>query len=143
VRLEQLAVVFRPHNGNAGQAFELAVADAVNTGVPAIVDPLREAMKLLGVTDSGPLRMVTVGAEKVPAERQQEFWNVVAEAVGPDAVLRTGRRGRPAYPATTLSRLRASTWQSMKAPAGPPKTTGTRHTASWDAATYCWSAPAG
>lgn len=118
VTLAQLAALFRPHNGSAGQAFELAVADAVNAGVAGVVEPIREALRLVGVTEPGPIGMIALGLEKVPADAQRDFWEAVAATLGPDAVLRTGLRGRPATLATVIRRFSDSTWRSMTTPHG-------------------------
>src|SRR3712207_4886921 len=47
--VEQLAVVLRKHDGSAGQGFELAISDAVNTGVPGVVRPIQKALAEVGV----------------------------------------------------------------------------------------------
>ena len=118
VTLEQLSALFRPHNGSYGQAFELAVADAVNAGVAEVVDPLREALSLIGVHEEGPLGLVVLGLEKVPPQGRAWFWDEVVANLGEGTVLRTGLRGRPASLHTVVRQLADATWRSMAAPAG-------------------------
>ncbi len=45
MKLSHLAHLHRPHRGAAGQAFELAVSDAVNQQIPDVVDTLRLALR--------------------------------------------------------------------------------------------------
>lgn len=113
VTLEQVAALFRPHNGTAGQAFELAVADAINAGVAEVLDPVRQALQLLNVPSEGRIRMLCLGLEKVPSEARAEFWAEVGSLIDDDTVLRTGQRGRPAKLATVIGRLCQSTWSEM------------------------------
>lgn len=53
VTVRQLAALHRPHRGTAGQAFELAVSDAVEAGEPFVCDKIRKGLRLLGVRDEG------------------------------------------------------------------------------------------
>jgi hypothetical protein len=117
VTMAELAALFRPHNGSAGQAFELAVIDAVNARVPSVLDPIREALRLLGV-EAHSIEMVALGLEKTRSGGEREFWELVAARVPADAVLRSGMRGKPMSAATVFERLAASSWRSMTTPAG-------------------------
>ncbi|WP_340539835.1 hypothetical protein [Nocardioides sp. GXZ039] len=71
--LADAARLFRPHVGLSTQAFRLAVVEAVNAGVPAAADPLRDALRRLGVTGREPLVMVDLGLDRVPGDGA-EFW---------------------------------------------------------------------
>ncbi len=87
VTLGQLVAWFRPHVGLAGQAFQLGIVEAVNAGVPAAVDPLREGLRRMGVTGRDPLKMVALGADKVPERARGDFWNGVKTAPALTAVV--------------------------------------------------------
>ncbi|WP_212722056.1 hypothetical protein, partial [Nocardioides dongxiaopingii] len=71
--LGDVARLFAPHVGLSAQAFRLSVIEAVNAGVPAAVDPLRDALRRLGVTGREPLVMVALGLDRVPSS-DKEFW---------------------------------------------------------------------
>ncbi len=73
ITVGQVAPLFRPHVDLGGQALRIALIEAVNAGVPAAVDPLREGLKHLGITGREPLRMVALGLDRVPA-RAGDFW---------------------------------------------------------------------
>ena len=119
VTLAQLSHLWRQHHGESGQAFELAVADAVEAGVPEVVDPLRQAMLMLGAKDVSSIRMRVLGLEKVDRTRRREFAEAVLQDVHDGAVLRTGRRGRPMSGNTAMGRIGQQTWSSMSAPSDP------------------------
>ncbi|WP_148613431.1 hypothetical protein [Nocardioides rubriscoriae] len=85
--LGQVATLFRPHAGLAAQAFRLGVVEAVNAGVPAAVDPLRDALRRLGVTGREPLVMVALGLDRVPAGAGDEFWTAVRTSTTVTAVI--------------------------------------------------------
>ncbi|GAA5144143.1 hypothetical protein GCM10023340_11250 [Nocardioides marinquilinus] len=78
VTLGQLAPAFAPHVPLAAQAYRLAVLEAVNAGVPAAADPLRDALRRLGVTGREPLVMVALGLDRVGADGGgdggKQFW---------------------------------------------------------------------
>ena len=112
VTLSQLAHLQRPHFGTAGQAFELAVADACNLGVPDVVGPISAALRALGVRDPNRPRMIVLGMEKL-AGGDPGVLEAVRAALPSGAQLRHGRPGRPANVDTTLRRLAHSSWQSM------------------------------
>jgi hypothetical protein len=114
VTLRQMAALWRAHPGLAGQAFELAVADAVEQGVPEVVDPLREALRLLGATAEGPLGMKVLGLEKVRSERRDAVVRELLYELPADAVLRTGRPGRPPRAATVVERMSTASWAGMR-----------------------------
>lgn len=75
--LAQFVAYFRPHVDLAAQAFRLGVVEAVNARVPAVVDPLRDGLRRVGVTGRDPLKMVALGLEKVPERARAEFWRSV------------------------------------------------------------------
>ena len=85
--LGHVAQLFRPHVGLAAQAFRLGVVEAVNAGVPAAVDPLREALRRLGVTGREPLVMVALGLDRVPAGAGEEFWKAARVSTTVTAVV--------------------------------------------------------
>ena len=95
VTLRELSGLWRPHGGTAGQAFELAVADACQQGVAYVVEPLQKALRLLGVRDNEPPRMRVLGLEKVPPHRRTRFADDVLSDLAPGVPLRTGLAGRP------------------------------------------------
>lgn len=119
VTLRQLAALWRGHHGAAGQAFELAVVEAANRGVPEVVDPLVEALRLLDIHESRPPKMMLLGLEKVPAaHRDAAAANIVA-ILPEGAVLRTKQRGRPLSRQTVAARLTDARWSDMAAGGGP------------------------
>ncbi|WP_211348704.1 hypothetical protein [Nocardioides litoris] len=75
--LGHVAKLFRPHVRLADQAFRLGVVEAVNAGVPAAADPLRDALRRLGVTGREPLVMVALGLDRVPDGQRDAFWQSV------------------------------------------------------------------
>lgn len=94
VTLAQAAHLFGPHVGLARQAFQLAVVEAVNAGVPAAADPLRESLRRVGVTGREPMRMVALGLDRLPPRAAQQFWaaartsstlTAVVGAIAPDS----------------------------------------------------------
>ncbi|MFB9312976.1 hypothetical protein [Nocardioides plantarum] len=85
--LGDVAKLFRPHVGLAAQAFRLGVVEAVNAGVPAAVDPLRESLRRLGVTGREPLVMVALGLDRVPAGAGEEFWKAARVSTTVTAVV--------------------------------------------------------
>ncbi|MDO9457605.1 hypothetical protein [Nocardioides sp.] len=85
--LGHVAPRFRPHVGLAHQAFRLGVVEAVNAGVPAAADPLREALRRLGVTGREPLVMVALGLDRVPSGAGEEFWKAVRTSTTVTAVI--------------------------------------------------------
>ncbi|MCY7395299.1 MAG: hypothetical protein LH468_03940 [Nocardioides sp.] len=96
VTLAQLATLFRPHVGLSGQAFQLALLEAVNSGVPAAVDPVHEGLRRVGVTGREPLRMVALGLDKLPPRARASFWATARSSTTVTAVvdaLAGGRRG--------------------------------------------------
>lgn len=97
----QLAALLRSHDGQRGQAFELAVADALNCDIPHVVDPVRQALAHAGAPMQTP-RAVVMGLEKVGDPLA--FAQAVADAVG-GRTLRTGRRGRPLRASAAVTRL--------------------------------------
>ncbi len=94
VTLAQAAHLFGPHVGLARQAFQLAVVEAVNAGVPAATDPLRESLRRVGVTGREPMRMVALGLDRLPTRAASQFWSsartsstltAVVGAIAPDS----------------------------------------------------------
>ncbi|MEO9322870.1 hypothetical protein ABFT23_05225 [Nocardioides sp. C4-1] len=85
--LGHVARLFRPHVGLAHQAFRLGVIEAVNAGVPAVADPLREALRRLGVTGREPLVMLALGLDRVPAQGGDEFWTAARGSTAVTAVV--------------------------------------------------------
>lgn len=116
VTLQQLAPLHLEHNGTAGQAFELAVADAIAAEDEEVTSMVRAGLRHLNLTAEGPLRMVVLGMEKVPLERREAFWDEVRSVVPSDGKFRTGMPGRPANAATAIDRLAASTTQTLRFP---------------------------
>ncbi|MGY1635431.1 hypothetical protein ACI78V_02105 [Geodermatophilus sp. SYSU D00742] len=100
----QLAALLRTHRGSAGQGFELAVADALNAGVPGVVVPVRDALERVGVPMTEP-RAVVMGLEKTA--NPAVLAAVVAEAVA-GRRLRTGRVGGQPLAARAVERLIAA-----------------------------------
>lgn len=87
VTLAQLVAWFRPHVGLAAQAFQLGIVEAVNSGVPAAVDPLREGLRRIGVTGRDPLKLVSLGLDKVPDRARSDFWDGALNAPALTAVV--------------------------------------------------------
>lgn len=116
VTLGQLAALQRPHRGTAGQAFELAVADACNAGVAEVAEPLAQALELLGVAPGGPPHLQVLGLEKIPPLRAAEFAEQLRVQLPADGVLRTGVPGRPANVDTVIARLTRASWSSLPKP---------------------------
>lgn len=114
VTLAQLAGLVRSHHGTAGQAFELAVADAIEEGVPEVVEPVTEALRRLGVRDAEEVRMLVLGLEKVPREVAVKFYADLGEMLPTDARLHTGRSGARAHQQTVLRRLAEATWATLR-----------------------------
>ena len=85
--LGHVARLFRPHVGLAHQAFRLGVVEAVNAGVPAAADPLREALRRLGVTGREPLVMVALGLDRVASGGTDEFWKAARSSTTVTAVV--------------------------------------------------------
>lgn len=85
--LAQFVAYFRPHVDLAAQAFRLGVVEAVNSRVPAVVDPLRDGLRRVGVTGRDPLKMVALGLDKVPERARTEFWKSVRGATALTALL--------------------------------------------------------
>lgn len=85
--LGHVAKLFRPHVGLANQAFRLGVIEAVNAGVPAAADPLRDALKRLGVTGREPQVVVALGLDRVPAGQGDEFWKAARASTTVTAVV--------------------------------------------------------
>lgn len=85
--LGHVAKLFRPHVALAPQAFRLGVVEAVNAGVPAAVDPLRDALRRLGITGREPLVMVALGLDRVPSGGADEFWRAARSSTTVTAVV--------------------------------------------------------
>ena len=115
VTLAQLAALQRHHYGAAGQAFELAVADAVQAGDPAVVEPLIQGLAQLNIPRPSTLKMIVTGLEKVRPAEAEGFYAELGRMCPDDAVLRTGAPGRPASVHTALMKLCNATWASMDA----------------------------
>lgn len=114
VTLQQLAALSRGHAGTAGQAFELAVADACNAGHPDVVKLLREALEhVVAAPLEEPPRMTVLGLEKVPAVRRAGLAEELLGSLPSGGVLRTGRPGRPLGAERAVQRLTTSSWSSM------------------------------
>ena len=131
VTLQQLAPVpHLQHNGTAGQAFELAVADAVTAQDPEVTGLIRAGLRRLNLSGDGPLKHVGgfLGMEKVPLEQRDDFWGQVLEVLPPGGRFRTGRPGRPPNAATAIERLAASTARSLRR---PKPLAGTRTRGGW------------
>lgn len=126
VTLKQLAALWRSHDGAVGQAFELAVADAVGHGVPEVVEPVRDALTRLGIHEAGPLQMILFGLEKVPVDQRDVAAASLLARIPEGAVLRTGQRGRPLTPTTVADRLTRASWPTTPAPAGADAPTADR-----------------
>ncbi len=73
--LADAAGLFRPHLDLSGQAFRVAVVEALNAGVPAVVDPLRESLRRVGVTGREPVRVVALGLDRLPDRAAPQFWS--------------------------------------------------------------------
>lgn len=114
VTFRQLAALWRSHQGTAGQAFELAVADAVERRVPEVVQPIAEGLRLLNIADADQFQMVVLGLEKVPADQAERFYTDLGRLLPNEARMRTGKPGRPAKLGTVLERLASSSWTSMR-----------------------------
>ncbi len=84
--LGDAARLFRPHVGLSAQALRLAVVEAVNAGVPAASDPLRDALRRLGVTGREPLVMVALGLDRVAGEAK-DFWTAARASATVTAVV--------------------------------------------------------
>lgn len=114
VTLQQLAALSRGHAGTAGQAFELAVADACNAGHPDVVKLLREALEhVVAAPLEEPPRMTVLGLEKVPAVRRAGLAEELLSSLPSGGVLRTGRPGRPLGAERAVQRLTTTSWSSM------------------------------
>ena len=120
VTLQQLAPLQLVHRGTAGQAFEIAVADAVNRQRPEVTDPIRAGLRLLNLTAEEPLRMIVLGLEKVPIQFRSELWADVRAALPDNGKMRTGMRGRPANVETVISKLAAMSAADMQRPRTGP-----------------------
>ncbi|WP_205473250.1 hypothetical protein [Nocardioides sp. SYSU D00038] len=96
VTLAQLATLFRPHVRLTDQAFELALVEAANAGVPAAVEPLREGLRRVGVTGREPLRVVALGLDKLPPRAAPSFWGAVRTSPAVTAVVDALAGGRAA-----------------------------------------------
>lgn len=116
VTLQQLAPLQLTHKGTAGQAFELAVADAVTAQHPEVTDLIRAGLRKLGLTGDGPLSMVVLGMEKVPSSLREVYWEEVRRQLPRDGRLRTGQRGRPAHVNTFINNMAEMTAQVMHHP---------------------------
>lgn len=116
VTLRQLAPLHLEHNGTAGQAFELAVADAVMAGDPEVTGLVRAGLRRLNLSGDGVLSMVVLGIEKVPLGHRDEFWTQVLDVLPRDGKFRNGRPGRPQNTATAIERLAESTAESLRRP---------------------------
>lgn len=112
--LRQLASLHRSHRGLAGQAFELAVAQAVNDGLPHVTEPLRATLRLLGLPHTGPMSMVLLGLEKVDPQDKTFVYDTIRGQLHPGAVLRTGAPGRPMTADSALARIAASSWRQLR-----------------------------
>ncbi|MEP7370146.1 MAG: hypothetical protein ABI662_10840 [Dermatophilaceae bacterium] len=121
--LEQLAALWRGHAGAAGQAFELAVVEAVNHGIPEVVVPLVESLRLLGIHDTQPPRMMVLGLEKVPVDQRDAAVATIAALLPDGAGLRTGLPGRPLQPQAVATRMMDS-WPDQSRAAGEPAPRG-------------------
>lgn len=113
VRLDQLAALHRHHAGTAGQAFELAVTEAVRAGNPEVIGPIVKGLSLLRIATPSSLNMMVLGLEKIRAEEAEGFYSALEEMLPDDAVLRTGARGRPASVQTAVANLKQATWSNM------------------------------
>lgn len=114
VTMRQLSALQRPHAGTAGQAFELAVSDAVEAQNSEVCGALRTALRQLNIPVEGRLGMVVLGLEKVQPDRRDDFWAGVRRQLPEDGVLRTGGRGRPRSVTTALAQLQEANWKSMR-----------------------------
>ena len=99
--LEDLATWIRPHPGSAGQAFELQVADALNAGVPAMQNAVRESLDAHGIAMATPQALV-MGLEKI---RYPSRFLVTSADVLEGRRLVTGRPGRPPEAQKALARV--------------------------------------
>jgi hypothetical protein len=114
VTLRQLAALWRTHNGTAGQAFELAVADAVEHRVPEVVQAIAAGLRLLNIADADDFQMVVLGLEKVPAGQAEAFYTELGRLLPDGARMRNGKSGRPATMRAVLEQLASSSWSSMR-----------------------------
>jgi hypothetical protein len=114
VTLAQLAAVLTPHHGLVGQSFEFAVAAAVQSQVPAVVEPLADALRLLGHPVSEPVGMLLLGLEKLSATDRDRACRIVRAKLPADGVVRTGGRGRPMSAATAIERLSGASWAELR-----------------------------
>ncbi len=104
VTVSRLAGAFRPHVDLVQQAFQVGVVDAVNSGVPAVADPLREGLRRVGVTGRDPIRAMLLGLDRVPPRAKQEFWKAARGSVGVTATLDALTAGAGSHDVTTLDR---------------------------------------
>lgn len=116
VTLQQLAPLQLIHSGTAGQAFEIAVADAVIAGEPEVTGLIRTGLRLLNLAGDGPLGMVVLGMEKVPANRREAYWDDVRSVLPPESFFRTGMRGRPGNADAKIAQLAETTTRDLQRP---------------------------
>jgi len=76
--LGALAGLFRPHVDLAAQAFQVAIVEQLNAGLPALTDPVREALRRSGITGRDRIQAIALGLDKVPGRARQEFWRSLA-----------------------------------------------------------------
>jgi hypothetical protein len=115
ITLGQLAHLRRWQPGVAGQSFEIAIADSVNAGISEIVNPIRQALRLLNINSDGPIGMVLLGLEKVSPDDRRAMYDLLSRQLPIHGRLRGGGPGRPPTAATALKRLSDLTWHSMRA----------------------------
>lgn len=116
VTLQQLAPLQLIHKGTAGQAFELAVADAVAAQHREVTSLIRAGLRKLGLSGEGTLSMVVLGMEKVPPSLREVYWETVRQQLPRDGRIRTGLPGRPQHGDTFIAKMAEMTAQAMHHP---------------------------
>lgn len=102
--LRQLAVWVRPHVGTPGQAFEFAVADALNAGEPGVREPVLEALDRAGVRMRDPGAIV-FGLEKAPRPFSKPFIREVRRRLGERRLLSLSAGLEPERAADLVARI--------------------------------------
>jgi hypothetical protein len=91
ITLRKLSHLTRPHTGVRGQAFEIAVAEAINAGDAEVADLVQQGLRHVNLR-ADAVRAHLFGAERLGDERLAGHLRSVLD---PAAHLRTGDRGRP------------------------------------------------
>lgn len=113
ITLRQLALLTRSHYGQAGQAFEIAVADACNASVESVVEPIQRALHAMGLVSPDPPRILLLGLEKVHPSNRDAFYRAVFETLPDELKLTTKSVGRPMSATAMLEQISRMNWRSL------------------------------